>query len=229
MHQPTTGPAPAAGATEPSPAQPGLMQKNEKQKQDLATLLSLAAGAGMKVEDGPPGPEAAALGDDETDPEAEAALAALGGGGSPQAPSPGPRVGVPDWFHMPKGMELEPGTRVAFLRLRAAHTAKPALGERQCLLVPLTVKLEGFAYKQAQGMPSSGVVGVLAKWQIAVIDGERPEWVNKQSPRHLDQFWNDIGAAYRRLIESWYVKTHVLAKEDRLDFFANCLDDRTVG
>jgi hypothetical protein len=72
-------------------------------------------------------------------------------------------------------------------------------------------------------------VSELAKWQIKVIDGQVPEWLKKANPRNPDRFWQDIGPAYRRMIESWYVKTHVLSGEDKADFLSNCLDDRTVG
>ena len=43
------------------------------------------------------------------------------------------------------------------------------------------------------------------------------------------QFWNDIGPKYRGIIRAWFVKTHVMSKEDRASFLSSSLDDRIVG
>jgi len=218
-----------------APEQPALMQRTEKQKNDVSALLSLARGTGLLREDPEPGPgaPAAGLGDDETDPAAEEVLG--GGPGEPARPgaSPGrpdlaPKTGVPDWFVMPDGMleTIEPGVQVAYVRMLSHLTGRPTLGDRQCMLVPLGVKEEGFAYKRVQAGSASAAVSELARWMIRVIDGKVPNW---RKPHPLDKFWDEIGPRYRRMIESWYVKTHVLAGDARADFLANCLDDRLAG
>jgi hypothetical protein len=241
------------------------MQRTEKQREDVSRLLAMARStdpnfgvdspgvpevhlAGPGAEDllGEDEEEEAAedppraLADDETDPEAEAALAAASGGAplprpvqKPVAPT-GPRLGVPDWFVLPPGFEAEmpQGVEACFLKLEARHTYRPSFGDRQCLLLPLTVKEETLAYKRIAGLGTSSpqaAISELAKQTIKVIDGKKPEWVKRAARNTPDVFWNDIGRKYRNIIEGWYVKTHVLGKEDRAAFLANCMDVRIVG
>lgn len=247
-----------------APAATPPMQRTEKQRNDVAKLLSMAretepgfgveggpdvrlAGPGAEFEEGEPEGDAAAegapkpLADDETDPAAEAALAAASGGNAPpeasQAPprASKPMVGVPDWFVMPDGFyenDIPDGATFCCMRFEARLTYRPKLGDRQCLLMPLTVKDELLAYKRIASLgtqSSQAVVSELAKQMIKLIDGKKPEWVRRAARNYPDVFWNDIGGDYRRMIESWYVKTHVLAGEDRARFLADCMAVRTKG
>jgi hypothetical protein len=212
------------------------MQGSEKQRDDVTALLGMAQQRGLLQDDPSPKPDGPpeALGDDETDPEAEAALSGAQDAGAPPGGSQEPgeaRVGVLEWFVMPKGFEVEPGTHVAFLRIPASQTAKPRLGDRQCMLVPLSVKRERLAYKRAAGLGDTGMISAyeLAKATIVVIDGQLPEWVKKGTPTSPDQFWEDIGPKFRQFIVAWYSKTHVMGKEERAGFLASCLDDRIMG
>jgi hypothetical protein len=216
----------------------GLMQTSEKQKNDVAALLAMAKERNL-LQDDPTAPEAdegqEPLGDDETDPEAEAALgegpATKAPPGASQEPGGGSRVGVPEGFPVPDDWSVEPGTRVAFLTLKAEHTSRPRMGDRQCVLVPLVVKMEQIAYKRAAMLGDS--TGVLqarecAKHTIAVIDGRKPEWARPKSAGGLDGFWEHIGPKYRQMITSWYVKMHVLTQAERESFLLSSLDDRTM-
>jgi hypothetical protein len=217
----------------------GLMQTSEKQKSDVATLLSMAKERNLLPDD-PTAPEEdegeqTPLGDDETDPEAEAALGegpvAKTRPAASQEPGGADRTGVPEGFPVPDDFAVEPGTRVAFLTLKAEHTARPRMGDRQCVLVPLTVKMEQIAYKRAAMLGDS--TGVLqarecAKHTIAVIDGRKPDWARPKGTGGLDGFWEHIGPKYRQMITSWYVKTHVLSQAERESFLLSSLDDRTM-
>jgi hypothetical protein len=258
--EPTKNLAPGAGAPETAPP----MQRTDKQRADVARLLSMArstdpnfgvdapgvpevhlAGPGAEVpeeedDEGSAEGQPRPLADDETDPAAEAALAAASGGAPPPRPAQrpvapeGPRVGIPEWFVLPSGFEAEmpQGVEACFLKLEARHTYRPSFGDRQCLLLPLTVKEETLAYKRIAGLGTSSpqaAISELAKQTIKVIDGKKPEWVKRAARNTPDVFWNDIGRKYRNIIEGWYVKTHVLGKEDRAAFLANCMDVRIVG
>ena len=83
------------------------------------------------------------LPEDASDPEAEAALDGEQGDVVEDAPPehvaiPTSRVGVPDWFVMPDGVELEPGdVRGVPVRIDApAQTAKPRSGGPAASLAP---------------------------------------------------------------------------------------------
>ena len=150
-----------------------------------------------------------------------------------QAP-PRPRTGHPEWFVMPQGgmpAAIRPGTPVAYVRMHARLTSDPGKGERQCMVSLLRVKDQDFAHQRLRGSQEPmRAVAEYAKGCIRVIDGHLADWGTPlTAPAGVELFWEDIGPAYRQQLINWYLATHQMKQEDRLDFFANCIDDRVAG
>jgi hypothetical protein len=150
-----------------------------------------------------------------------------------QAPSK-PRTGHPEWFVMPpNGIPpvVKPGTPVAYVRMHARLTADPSRGERQCMLSLLRVKDQDQAHQRMRGVSDPmKAAAEYTKGCIRVIDGHLADWGTPLTPpAGVDIFWEEIGPAYRQRLTEWYLATHQMRQEDRLDFFTNCIDDRVAG
>jgi hypothetical protein len=135
-------------------------------------------------------------------------------------------VQIPPWFVAPAGFNLPVGKEVAFMRFRASWTDKPDLGDRQCVLWPLTVGDEKLALDRTMGK-SSRALGELAQQSIRVIDGKRADWAglwakNPDTYTPVLRFWDEIGAKCRQMIVNWYHKSHALDSKELAEFFLQC-------
>jgi hypothetical protein len=137
---------------------------------------------------------------------------------------------IPSWVILPPSegdgaLRYPPGRAVYFLRFRAEWTDTPQKGDRQCVVWPLSDRDEKLAYGRIN-LGTSGVKAVsleMAKQMVRAIDGVKVNWSGKRGPSSIDEFWTDIGARCRSMIERLFLKTHSLDQAQVDDFFENCV------
>lgn len=138
---------------------------------------------------------------------------------------------LPEWVTFPPGFKIPARKSVAFMLFKARWCEKPELGDRWCLLWPLSDADEKLATTRARGDHLRAVTE-LAKQTVRVIDGNRADWTKTPGQTHVydvDKFWNEIGARCRNLVTNYYAKMHILSREDQADFLENCLFVRTLA
>lgn len=139
---------------------------------------------------------------------------------------------IPEWATIPDGLKIPKGVKVAFMFFRAKWTARPDLGDRWCMVWPLSVSDEKLARKRV--MDSNEAVPELSKQMVRVIDGKIVDWTGKAATEKaklgqikaggdLNSFWQEIGPQCRQMVQNYYLNTHLMPAEDQLDFFANCI------
>lgn len=137
---------------------------------------------------------------------------------------------IPSWVtNFPTNFPIPPGKEVVFVWFKANLTDRPDLGDRWCMLWPLSDLEETNATKLARG-DQTRVFKELTKATIRLIDGMRPDWTGKPNPGtySVNKFWNEMGAKYRARLLNLYLKMHSMTDEESADFFLNCVAIRTV-
>lgn len=125
---------------------------------------------------------------------------------------------VPDWAMVPPGLKYPPnGVGMVFLRIPAAITMTPTLGDRQCILWPLNETEEIFAHERSRGSRARSMYE-LSKGCIRVVDGQEVDWA--KGAANVLTFWRDIGGKGRALIMNYYAKQHMVDEEEAIDFFS---------
>jgi len=142
----------------------------------------------------------------------------------PQAKTEGP----PDWAGFPKGVTPPKGANVIFARFRAEWTATPNKGDRFCACWPLTDSEEMVALNRSNNSGDRAVME-LSKQMVRVIDGHAVDWSAPVGPGSIDAWWTEIGPKCRNMLTRLYTQTHVMDVQERIDFFANCVEVRTVS
>lgn len=134
---------------------------------------------------------------------------------------------LPSWVVVPPDLQLPSGKTVGYMRFRANWTDEPARGDRQCVVWNLTVGDETLAIKRARG-DGMRVLAECSKQMIRAVDGVRADWTGNGGIGNVNQFWDQIGSRCRQQISNYYLKTHTLDESEQADFFASCIDVRTI-
>jgi hypothetical protein len=109
---------------------------------------------------------------------------------------------IPAWCKLPESGEggtpfyFPRGRKLLCVRFRASLTDVPGRGDRSCIIWPLSVGDVRFAADRAQGN-ASRFNDELVKQGVRVIDGLPVDWSTGGVPNNPDQFWAEIGFAYR--------------------------------
>lgn len=167
-------------------------------------------------------------------------------------PTPSMTQGAPPWALIPSGLKFPRGKSIMFFRFKSRLTDAPWKGNphadengqlitettyvngqevtevvlfRQCIVWPLNVADKRLAMGRSLG-DNERAFEELTRQMIRIVDGEQVSWA-MAGP--IDVFWNDLGEKCRGLLGRIYTKLHVLAPEDQLDFFANCVVARTAA
>ncbi len=188
---------------------------------EAAELNKIAAMAGMSPSDvGGESPgegfdEIAGMGDyEERDPDAP-----------PHDPS-----ALPEWVKMPAGFKMPPGKQVAFMLFKKEWTDRPELGDRQCIIWPLSLSDEKVSLKRARN-EAAMVMPSQTMQTIRAIDGMKSDWTGRPAAGvsySVAKFYDEIGAKCRSMLENYYLKSHVLSADEQADFFLNCLAVRSA-
>lgn len=136
---------------------------------------------------------------------------------------------VPEWVVLPPDLKIPSGRVVAFLRFKAEWTDTPTKGDRQCIVWNLSDADERLALKRANLNDGLSAISDLAKQSIRAVDGVRVDWSKGKGPGSIDQFWREIGAKCRALLQRWYLQNHQLNDAEQKDFFESCVAVRTMG
>ena len=156
--------------------------------------------------------------DEELSAEDEERLAEPKGGAAKLEQALNPKSalvqGAPEWANTPSGLIIPPGVEVAYMRIPLRH---PDGAEMQIILWELGVRDERLARARTQG-DGVRLVDEMSKQMVRVIDGQTVTWAN---PLAVEAMWETIGAKYRNLLVAWYLKSHQLEDEERVDFFVN--------
>lgn len=154
--------------------------------------------------------------DEQVTPEEEAALEGPKTSAQKLADIANPQSavvqGAPEWAIIPPNLVIPRGVEVAFLRIPTR-----TMGEKVVILWDLSVRDERFGRARAMN-DGARFVEEMAKQMIRTIDDKIVSWAN---PLDVEKFWDEIGAKHRSVIIAWYMKTHQLDDEERIDFFAN--------
>lgn len=136
--------------------------------------------------------------------------------------------GAPSWCKaFPPNAQIPKGKRPIFLRLRAAWTETPHLGDRHCVCWGINVREEHIADKRAEDSGSRSIAErakLTIRW--VALDNEPSLHPVNPETRELEDFWDAIGLKCRTLITNMFVQTHSLNEEERRDFFENCVEVR---
>jgi len=146
----------------------------------------------------------------------------------PAGEAPPQRQDIPAWVKTPPGFVYPRGRVVSFVRFRADWTDIPSKGERQCVIWYLTSNDEKVAIARTRG-DSLRTLAENTKQMVRVIDGRPVDKSGKPGAGNIDGWWNEIGAKCRQQLMSWYLKTHALSAEERVDFFVHCVAVRTLA
>jgi hypothetical protein len=135
---------------------------------------------------------------------------------------------LPDWVKVPSGLVIPPGVVIGYLRFRAEWTVAEHLGDRQCILWPLTPQDEQVGYMRIRDV-NANAVAILAQHQIRAIDGHKVTWdaAALKHPANVYNFWRDIGPKCRQMIIRWYHQSHALDVGETADFFEHCVAVRS--
>lgn len=136
---------------------------------------------------------------------------------------------MPEWAVLPNDLKIPKGRVVAFILFRADWTDTPDKGDRQCIVWNLSDADERIALKRTAMGDGLGAVSELAKQSVRAVDGHRVDWSKPKGPGSIDQFWREIGAKCRALVQRWYLQNHQLTDREQADFFENCVAVRTMG
>lgn len=137
-----------------------------------------------------------------------------------------PNDARPTWIVLPPGFEqrVPVGKKLAYFRFFADWTDTPHLGDRQCVLWPLTEGEEKRAYERARTDNAQVAMMELSKACIRVVDGHWSDWTGDQSkPGSVQRFVDQIGRRCAREITNWYLRAHVLTGDQRELFFEECV------
>lgn len=134
---------------------------------------------------------------------------------------------LPEWAVIPPNMKGMKGKRVTFLYFKAEWTETPEKGDRWCALTSLTESDEKMALKACLG-DNLVVLNESSKACIRVIDGVTADRTRRSVKGAVHIFWHDIGEKCRDQIKNWYVKAHRMSRDEKMDFFANCVVVATV-
>lgn len=141
-----------------------------------------------------------------------------------------PRKRPPTWAMVPKGLKFPRGSTPMFIRFRAELTATPHKGERQAIILPLTVSEQLVAVERAKVHESeTRVLFELAKQMIRSVDGHIADWTGKPGPANIDTWWKEIGPKYRGILQDLFNQLHVLKPAELKDFFENCIVPVSTG
>ncbi len=143
-------------------------------------------------------------------------------------PTPTDPNALPDWALVPSSLKVPSGRVLHALRLRAEWTDTPAKGERQCLLWVMSVGDQRIALQRANG-DANRVSDEICKQVIRVIDGVPVDRTGALGPGNIEQWWEEIGAKCRTLIERYVLKLSHLSQEEAADFFENCVAVRPTA
>lgn len=121
--------------------------------------------------------------------------------------------GAPSWALVPPDLIIPRGVEVAFMKIQGR------LKEWIIVIWELSVRDEKLARARCLG-DTSRAVEESAKQMVRALNGEM---VTGANPIMIEEFWEDIGAKYRTLLNTWFLKAHSLEQEERLSFFSNCV------
>ncbi len=135
----------------------------------------------------------------------------------------------PEWAVVPDGLKLpDEGSQIAFIRIPAKWTRRPANGDRVCICWPIGETEERMAYTRARGDMVRSVTE-LSKATIRAIDGHKTDWSgNMAKAGSITTFWSEIGPKGRSMIRNYYVRTHTVTDDEALDFFSQHFVSVTV-
>ena len=135
---------------------------------------------------------------------------------------------VPGWAKIPQvGADGSPfrfprGYKILFVRFRAHLTAVPGKGERQAILWSLGP--EDFRLAVSRGMGDAHRVSdEIAKQCIRAIDGVAVDWATGGVQNNPDQFWRDVGQAYRTQLVRLANQVNSLDAKELRDFLEHCV------
>jgi len=138
---------------------------------------------------------------------------------------------LPSWVTFPTGFKIPPRKVVTFMLFKPEWTDRPELGQRWCMLWPLSDADEKLATGRSRGDHLRSLTE-LTKQTIRVIDGNRADWTKtpgQQNVYDVDKFWNEVGGKCRTALTNYYAKMHMLTREEQADFLQNCLFVRTMA
>jgi len=139
-----------------------------------------------------------------------------------------PDAPLPGWAELPDGLTPPKGVQLGFLRIKSGLTSAPHLGDRTCVVWPLTDLDERLAITRIQGN-AYNAIAEQAKQMVRAIDGVKVNWNAKAGePGNLKDFWRDIGPKGRTLVLRYYNQTHNLSPEETADFLLSCVAVRTA-
>lgn len=146
----------------------------------------------------------------------------------PEAPPAKEADAVPAWCKLPSPFSPPPGRQVLFIRFLAKWTEVPSLGDRTCVLWPLTEADEKLAMKRTRG-DAMRTLDEMTKQCIRVVDGHPADWTGHEGPGSVSRFWRDIGAKCRQRLREQYIATHTMNTEESVAFFESCIAVRTAA
>jgi hypothetical protein len=135
---------------------------------------------------------------------------------------------LPEWAELPADLIIPSGIVVGFLRVRAAWTVRPDLGDRTAVVWPLTDVDERLALSRCQDNPYTAINEQTIQ-MIRAVDGVRVDWAAKSGdPGNIRDFWREIGPKGRQVLQRYYNQTHNLTIGETADFLESCVAVRTM-
>lgn len=123
--------------------------------------------------------------------------------------------GAPPWAKVPSDLVIPRNVEVAFMKIPLKSGDEMTL-----VLWELGVRDERLARARTQGDFNTRLMDEMAKQMIRAIDGARVEWAN---PFTVERAWEEMGSKYRSVLNVWYLKSHQLSDDERVDFFEKCV------
>lgn len=136
--------------------------------------------------------------------------------------------GAPSWVKIPPGMKFPKGVPIVFTLFRADWTRNVAKGDRQCISWGISVGDKKLAFQRAMN-DQNRAVDELTKQMIRAVDGHVVDWSGAQGPGNVETFWEEIGEGCRAELSGVFVRLNLLSKEQKRDFFENCVAVRVLG
>ena len=135
---------------------------------------------------------------------------------------PEPISAPPPWAKVPTDLVFPHSLSPLYVLFRAEWTYAPKKGDRQCILWPLSDADEFQAAQRSANFPTRAFAEQV-KGTIRAVDGYKADWTGRNSPGSIDVFWREIGMKCRGMLDSLFVKMHVLGPQEQADFFESCV------
>lgn len=185
----------------------GLQERIRAMKASPEEAAMLDGGPEVEPDDGEPQPGDYGVPQVETDPSVEK---------------------LPEWVKVPPDLGFPPGKQVSFLRFRSDWCDMPKDGDQQVIFWNLRASEETRGVARARG-DANRLFVELAKETIRSINGHKADWSGRPGPGNVQAWWENVGSKVRRIVQTYYMKTHQLSGEEIADFFSNCVAVRSAG